>query len=355
MLLIIYCIAALAVFCIGIIFFSKKKMYYKHKINTSNGIDEEVILQINGIKQYLYIRGENIDNPIILFLHGGPGTSMLAELHVYQYAFEKNYTVVNYDQRSANMSYYLNKKDWTSIAQTITTENLFKDIKDVVDYLLKRFNKKKIIIMGHSWGSVLGMQFAHMYPEITEAYIGIGQVMCYKKSMLQLAQHIKEKIVKNKTKDLDKINNILDELNSDKDLVISLIERVIKLQMKYLKHNDKNDNLLMLKEGFLSPYMPVKYIPYYSKGRKYNLSLADETFKRDFYREYGQVYKCPVILVSGEFDYACIYDTQNFIDYIKAPYKDNIFISNSGHMCMMNNPKEFYNKVHNSLLKIRDI
>ncbi|MGG7195458.1 hypothetical protein ACQPUL_20760 [Clostridium butyricum] len=70
---------------------------------------------------------------------------MIAELHIYQYIWEKDFVFVNYDQRSANMSYYLNKKNWEEVSKSITYDNLMKDTKEVVDYLLK--SAKSIVFL----------------------------------------------------------------------------------------------------------------------------------------------------------------------------------------------------------------
>ncbi len=70
------------------------------------------------------------------------------------------------------------------------------------------------------------------------------------------------------------------------------------------------------------------------------------------YMNIKKSYKCPIILVSGELDYACIFDTGNFIEYINAPYKCNIVIKDSGHICMMENPGEFFNKINTRLKEI---
>ncbi|MDB2159283.1 alpha/beta hydrolase [Clostridium butyricum] len=353
LLISIYCFVVLIIMSIIVtlcIIEKKKKLYNSHKIINKEGIDEEVILEIGGIKQYLYIRGENLNKPVILFLHGGPGTSMIPELHTYQYLWEKDYVFVNYDQRSANMSYYLNKKNWNEVSKTIECNIFIKDAKEVVDYLLKRFNKNKIIIMGHSWGSFVGIKFAQMYPEITYAYIGIGQVMNYKKSMIQLAHEVKSKINSN-DKNKSVIDSIIDELHADKRLGLKLVSKLVTLSQKYLRQTKHNETLMMFCQSLISPHMPLKYIPYYAKSNKYNNVLYDTVFNWNIY-EYKKSYKCPIILVSGELDYACIFDTGNFIEYINAPYKCNIVIKDSGHICMMENPGEFFNKINTRLKEI---
>lgn len=121
----------------------------RHKIKAP-GIDRMEMVEIGGIKQALYIRGQNADNPIILWVHGGPGNSMMPLLHLYQYAWENDFTVVNWDQRNVGKTYFAN--DPAAVLQTMRAERVLEDVHEVTAYLQQQFNKKKIILAGHSWG-----------------------------------------------------------------------------------------------------------------------------------------------------------------------------------------------------------
>ena len=206
--------------------------------------------------------------------------------------------------------------------------------------------------MGHSWGSFVGIKFAQMYPEITYAYIGIGQILNYPKCMIQMAHKVKSKI-NNNDKDESAIDSIIDELHSDKRLGLNLVTKLVKLNQKYLKQAKHNETLMMLSQCLISPYMSLKYTPYYAMSDKYNRVLYDTVFNYNIY-EYGAEYNCPIILASGEFDYSCIFDAGNFIEYINAPYKNNLVIKDSGHACMMYNADEFFNKINYSLKEIKE-
>ena len=98
------------------------------------------------------IRSENIDNPILLFVHGGPGTSQLTMIRKNTQSIGKNFTIVNWDQRGAGKSYSaILDKSRMHIDQFVS------DINELTEYLTKRFNKNKIVLAGHSWGSVISM------------------------------------------------------------------------------------------------------------------------------------------------------------------------------------------------------
>ena len=136
-------------------------------------VSEKVWVEINGIEQGMFIRGENPENPVILYLHGGPGTPLLQFISYLEKneRLEKYFTICYWDQRGSGMTY--NKSTDPS---TMTVEQMVEDTREVTEYLKERFGQKKIYLIGHSWGSYLGVKTIEKYPENYLAYIGIGQV-----------------------------------------------------------------------------------------------------------------------------------------------------------------------------------
>ena len=120
-----------------------------------NSISEKVWVDINGIKQGMFIRGENPQNPVILYLHGGPGTPMLQFISYLEKneRLEKYFTICYWDQRGSGMTY--NKSTDPS---TMTVEQMVEDTHKVTEYLKERFGQDKIYLIGHSWGSYLGVK-----------------------------------------------------------------------------------------------------------------------------------------------------------------------------------------------------
>jgi pimeloyl-ACP methyl ester carboxylesterase len=138
-----------------------------------NSLTEKHFIEIGGIQQGFFLRSENPENPVILFLHGGPGSPELALLYRYEIPerLEKYFTVCYWDQRGAGMT-FSNSID----PATMTLEQLIEDTRQITEYLKQRFKQEKIYLMGHSWGSFLGIKTIEKYPENYLAYIGIGQV-----------------------------------------------------------------------------------------------------------------------------------------------------------------------------------
>jgi pimeloyl-ACP methyl ester carboxylesterase len=116
-----------------------------------------------------------VNNPILLVIHGGPGVAFIPLAASFQGPWESHFTVVEWDQRGAGKTYSSNDKDLQR--KTMHVPQMEQDALDVVNYLRHRFHRKKIFVLGHSWGSVLGLWLAHEHPDLIYAYVGVGQVV----------------------------------------------------------------------------------------------------------------------------------------------------------------------------------
>src|SRR4029077_5582928 len=157
------------------------RAYLQHKvvqeraITAPSGINSLEAVQIGGIDQWIEGRGPHVNNPILLFIHGGPGVAFIPMSGAFQDPWEKYFTVVQWDQRGAGKTYATNDKELQR--RTMNVPQMEQDTVDVVNYLRARFKREKIFVLGHSWGSVLGLLLAHEHPELIYAYVGVGQVV----------------------------------------------------------------------------------------------------------------------------------------------------------------------------------
>src|SRR5438067_2891415 len=144
-----------------------------YAITAPNSIDEGRYVEIGGIEQWITIRGEDRKNPVLLFLHGGPGDAT----NPWGYAGFRNwlkyFTVVQWDQRGAGRTFGRNA---AATASSITIERMVQDGVELSELLSKRLQKDKIVLVGHSWGSTLGVFMAKARPELFYAFVGTGQV-----------------------------------------------------------------------------------------------------------------------------------------------------------------------------------
>ena len=144
-------------------------------IHTPNGIESLEAVRIGGIEQWIEVRGEDVNNPILLFIHGGPGIAFIPMAAAWQGPWEKYFTVVQWDQRGAGKTYASNDRELQR--RTMNLEQMERDAVEVVNYLRQRFRREKIFVVGHSWGSVLGLWLAHEHPEAVYAFVGTGQAI----------------------------------------------------------------------------------------------------------------------------------------------------------------------------------
>lgn len=128
-------------------------------------------ITIGGIPQSIWFRGISTSNPPLILLHGGPGASESALFRHYNYALEQHFTVVYWEQRGTGRSFHSDiPPESMSIAQFV------RDLDEVVEHVRRRFNKEKVVLVGHSWGTVPGIIHVSQHPEKVSAYVGIAQV-----------------------------------------------------------------------------------------------------------------------------------------------------------------------------------
>jgi len=142
-------------------------------IRSPDGVQEAGFVVIGGIKQWVQIRGEDRNNPVLLFVHGGPGVSTIPMSSGWQ-PWEKYFTVVQWDQRGAGRTY---GASGDAIAPTMTLERMIQDGIELAEYLRTHLHKDRIVLVGHSWGSFLGIHIVKQRPDLFHAYVGTGQVV----------------------------------------------------------------------------------------------------------------------------------------------------------------------------------
>lgn len=151
------------------------KIARRRAITSTHGIDSLEAVTIGGIKQWVQVRGRDVNNPILLFIHGGPGIAFIPLSGSFQDSWEEYFTVVQWDQRGAGKTYASNDKDVQR--KTMNVPQMEQDTVEVMNYVRHRFRRDKIFVLGHSWGSILGLWLAHEHPEGIYAYVGTGQVV----------------------------------------------------------------------------------------------------------------------------------------------------------------------------------
>jgi pimeloyl-ACP methyl ester carboxylesterase len=134
-------------------------------------IAEAGYVPLGGLDQWVMLRGESLSNPPLVLLHGGPGLSETALFRRFNAELEKSFTVVYWDQRGAGRSFHPEMP-----SSSLTVARFITDLDELVDAVRRRLGKEKVAILGHSWGTALGVLYAARFAEKVEAYVGCAQI-----------------------------------------------------------------------------------------------------------------------------------------------------------------------------------
>lgn len=304
------------------------------KTEKSKLYSEEYAL-IGGIKHYLLHYKSRPEDPVLLFIHGGPGqTESFFAFLVEEYK-ERDYNIVYYDQRGAGKTWLKNKRSKPD------TEILKRDLLEMVLYVKKQYGKEKIGILGHSWGSVLGSMFALEHPEHTLCYIGCGQVIDIMENERVGYAILKEAIEKSgNQKDKKKLQKIGEYPIADFDWnVYRKMGQIRSLQGKYKLAQDFGRSVVDLLRR--SPVMSLRDLIPFMTSLSVNMQLMREVMSYDL-RKKGNCYQVPIYYVLGERDSQTpIEISMKYFETVQAPDKKLYLIPEAGHAPMIDNVEAY--------------
>lgn len=301
----------------------------------------EEYIKINGIEQY-FLHYPIESDIVILFLHGGPGQSE-AQLSYKTIQSNRIFNVVYYDQRGTGKTQTKNK----SKPSSITPDALVNDLKATIEYIRSKYPNKKIVLLGHSWGSILGMEYIKKYANTIDAYIGMGQVVNFKYGEEIAYKHCFELATEKDRKKLSKIKDYPNAVTNE--TVNDLCPKFRKIQAKYKLTGLRGDNSQLVKIFTKSPIFKVSDIFSMMKSMKINVNLLKYLAEYDTsgYKEFP----IPVYFICGENDWQVpSVVAEEYFDGITAPDKELYRIPNAGHLTDLDNPTE-YCKALNDICK----
>lgn len=323
-------------------------MNKRYRILSSNGIDEKLYVNINGQEQYVFIKGMDVNSPIVLNLHGGPANP--DAFFTYEFAKEiiDEFTYVSWDQRGCGRTYYKNKCTDPQ-NKSADFEQAIKDVDELVKYLCMRFNKDKVILMGHSYGSLLGASYVSRHPERVEKYIGIGQSVSIKDTQKMNYSEAVDLLIDDKKKRdeletayqrLEKSFNFENLMKFQRLTVPCFIANMPKIkqtnQIKLiLSSPDLAFNDLRWLVGMLN------WKAHYIRNKK----LLDYTLSANIY-DVANEYDVPMYFISGEYDKSCRVDLlKKYYDEIVALNKKIVIMKACGHSPQIDEPVLFAKEV----------
>ena len=311
---------------------------------TEKGICLYETPEINGIRQYIQIRGADKKAPLMLFLHGGPGGSMAGLCHVMQPEWEHHFTVVNWDQRNACKTYLANKSNAAAISQSGTLEDYMADIDAVIAYLHTVYDFEKIILMGFSWGSLIGAEYAKRHGETVSHYIGVGQFIHYIDGLHYSCEWLR-KVVKDAPADVEKINAFENSIPDPPQMTPAFMKSLQGFSMLGAKYIAKDGRAFTIKSLLTSPFLRFGEKMAMVHGNPKLFSGTYQTMLSHDFRN-NLHFDMPILFVSGDEDFVCPNEllAQHF-GQITAPQKKNVVISKATHTCFYDQPTAFLDTI----------
>lgn len=265
--------------------------------------------------------------------------------HINSKLLEKHFIVVNWDQRGAGKT-----GDAGTAPEMMTIDRYLADTHELIELLKTRFKKKKVFLIGHSWGSILGLLTSHRYPKSIHAYIGMGQVVNMHKSEALSYAYTLAKVRELKDEEAVKQLVAIGPPDEWKDYKTMEIQRILldKYKGVFRKYTYRE----LLKLWFASPY--------YTQSEKQNLLISYAKTANILWPKYMQVdiekevrkMKVPVYFFVGRFDYSTHFDlVAAYYQALKAPYKEMVWFEESGHHPNLDEPEKYQEMLINKVLK----
>ncbi len=326
---------------VGIVFISQISAYTpKIESERDNAISELIEIEVNGRKEWVSIRGNDLNNPILLFLAGGPGGTQLGAVRRNLGELEEEFIVANWEQPGSGKSYN------ALPIHNITPETYIKDGTSLTKYLLERFNKDKIYLMGESWGSALGIFLIEENPENYYAFIGTGQMVAFEeteKECYNLALKIaEEKNDADKTEELKKLG-LPPYYGKNMALKAAAYLQYLSTEMA---HNPKihNAGYETFADLSSSEYGIMDQINFFRGVLTTFSNVYPQLYEIDLRENYSKV-DVPVYFFIGRHDInAPTHLAEGYFNQLQAPDKKLIWFENSGHSPWINENELFCEK-----------
>ncbi len=331
-----------------------------YEVRNPKGIEVSEPIKIGGIDQWIHIRGRDRNNPVLLYLHGGPGSASIGFEDAGQRPLEDYFTIVQWDQRQAGKSYY----PMDEIGESMTVPRMIDDTEEVMQHLRERLNKEKIFLVGNSWGTYLGMHMVKRHPEWIHAYVGVGQLVkslegertLYERLLMHAKQQNKQPLIK-KLEAMEPYPDPDNLVSSYKANNYFLRKELNAIAGETLAHNFGYEEVVDLGDWI------IKFSPHYSLSELVtqhfgHSALSDtrydfvrQNLMKDLRAEIGMDFDVPIILFTGAHDWHTPRSiSEKWFNEINAPYKKLIWFENSSHVVSLDEPGKYLVELVNQVL-----
>ena len=302
-------------------------------------------IRLDGIEQWIVIRGENRHAPVLLWLAGGPGGSEIGWTREYLGALEQDFVLVNWEQPGSGKS-----AKWSDIG-TLTPDRFVEQTVLLSEYLADRFKKRRIVLVGHSWGSIIGLRAAAARPDLYHAYVGVGQqVNAGENDLLGYELVLREARARGEERLVARLEEQGPPPYSveEKGSYVRLFQKLSVLSPRAPGSSEPS---------FWSFIHPTEYtlldsvrlIRSVLDGVNY---IYPQLRDLDFEEEIPRL-EVPLILVHGRYDYTCVQDiAHRYFQEVEAPEKSFHWLEKGGHNGCYQQPDRFVSIMRDKVLPL---
>ena len=307
------------------------------KIVSPDGVQESYKTRIGGIEQWVNVRGQDRANPMILFVHGGPASPLIPTLWQFQRPLEEYFTVVNWDQRGSGKTYREDSSD--ALGETLRVERYADDAIELAEYLRKRYGKDKLVLIGHSWGTIVGMRAAMKRPDLFHAYVGIGQVIDVRDNeTVSYDFAVAEATRRKNTQALDELKAIA-PYPGDQPITRERIIAARKWAQFYgglAAYRDVPN--YYFRAPLMSPDYDAADACAIDRGSLFSLGRLLPEFVQVSFKDVT-AFPIPILMFMGRHDYTTpSAPTEAWLKRLKAPYKRGVWFERSSHLIQWEEP-----------------
>jgi len=300
------------------------------------GVDDKSWVLLGGLEQWVTIRGRDPENPVLLVLHGGPGAPLSLLAHKAFAGWDEAFTVVNWDQRGAGRTF---ARHGASGCGPLSIERMAYDGIDLAEALRLRFPGRPIIILGISWGSILGVEMIRRRPDLFAAYVGAGQAVDMPRgetlSYFGALDRLRER---GRTRDAAALQAIPPPPYAS----LKAIQTQRKLLISTMPEAERRMFRTMVIELLMAPDSKLSDLPAFLRGAKFSTQALWEEFMNWRLAEGGHSFGMPMIFLQGDLDLQTPTALVSEITpRIKSPHTELILFTQAGHLAMVTHRDEF--------------
>ncbi|MEU5274841.1 alpha/beta hydrolase [Streptomyces asoensis] len=316
------------------------------RITSPDGIDEASYVRIGGIDQWVSIRGEDLSNPVILEVHGGPGASNLVFIPRTR-TWERHFTIVRWDMRGAGRTFAAGGPEGQG---EMTLDRLYRDALEVTQHVRERLDVPRLLLVANSFGTVTGLRLARDHPELYSAYVGTDQNIIDGGRDASSYQALLARLENaGKRKELAAVTAMGPDRTAWTAKQWALYAKTVVTTDALTYDTMKT---VVIRSLWFSPFHNLRDLRCYLKAMNFSEQLGPQTTAVDERAE-GTAFRLPFFLFQGDSDVLTPSEpARRFFEEVTAPVKDFALIEHASHFAAFRHPDRFLDLL---LTKVRPV